>query len=79
VRFIGVTGHHDPLIMRTCIELFDFDTGLLPVNPGEPAYNSFLEQEVPLAKERNMGVVGMKVYFAYIPACSTVKRRNSHV
>lgn len=63
VRFIGVTGHHDPLIIRTCIELFDFDTVLIPVNPGEPAYKSFLEQVVPLAKERNMGIVGMKVYF----------------
>ena len=63
VRFIGVTGHHDPLIIRKCIERFDFDTVLIPVNPGEPAYKSFLEHVVPLAKERNMGLVGMKVYF----------------
>jgi aryl-alcohol dehydrogenase-like predicted oxidoreductase len=63
VRFIGVTGHHDPLIIRACIEQFDFDTVLIPVNPGEPAYRSFLEHVVPLAKDRNMGIVGMKVYF----------------
>jgi predicted aldo/keto reductase-like oxidoreductase len=63
VRFIGVTGHHDPLIIRACIEQFDFDTVLIPVNPGEPAYRSFLEHVVPLAKVRNMGIVGMKVYF----------------
>src|SRR4030043_148974 len=31
-RFIGVTGHHDPSIVRKCIELVDFDTVLMPVN-----------------------------------------------
>ena len=39
--FIGITGHHDPAIMKKCLELFDFDTVLLPVNPGEPSYKSF--------------------------------------
>jgi len=61
-RFIGVTGHHDPAIIRACIERFPFDTVLLPVNPAEPAQQSFLEQVVPLAREREMGIVGMKVY-----------------
>jgi len=62
-RFIGVTGHHDPSILRTCIERFDFDTVLMPVNPAEPAYKSFLDEVLPLARERNMGIIGMKVYF----------------
>ena len=62
-RFIGVTGHHDPLIIRKCIELFDFDTVLLPVNPGEPGYKSFLEHVLPRARQKNMGIIGMKVYF----------------
>jgi len=63
VRFIGVTGHHDPLITSKCIERFDFDTVLLPVNPAEPHYRSFIEQVIPLAVERGMGTVAMKVYF----------------
>ena len=63
VRFIGVTGHHDPLIIRRCIERFDFDTVLLPVNPAEPHHKSFIEQVIPLAVERDMGIVAMKVYF----------------
>ena len=63
VRFIGVTGHHAPAILRACIERFPFDTVLLPVNPGEPAHESFIEQVVPLAQEKEMGIVGMKVYF----------------
>jgi len=61
-RFIGVTGHHDPRILARCIELFDFDTVLLPVNPAEPFYKSFLDGLAPLAAARGMGIVGMKVY-----------------
>jgi aryl-alcohol dehydrogenase-like predicted oxidoreductase len=59
-RFIGVTGHHDPAILRQALELYDFDTVLLPVNPAEPYLQSFL----PLAREaldRGLGVIGMKV------------------
>jgi predicted aldo/keto reductase-like oxidoreductase len=63
VRFIGVTGHHDPLIIRRCIERFDFDTVLLPVNPAEPHHRSFIDQVIPLAVDRGMGIVAMKVYF----------------
>jgi aryl-alcohol dehydrogenase-like predicted oxidoreductase len=63
VRFIGVTGHHDPLITKQCLQQFDFDTVLIPVNPAEPAYKSFLTEVIPLAKNKEMGIVGMKVYF----------------
>jgi aryl-alcohol dehydrogenase-like predicted oxidoreductase len=62
VRFIGVTGHHDPVIIRKCIERFDFDTVLLPVNPAEPHYKSFVDEVIPLAVDRGMGIVAMKVY-----------------
>jgi predicted aldo/keto reductase-like oxidoreductase len=62
-RFIGVTGHHDPAITRRCIEEFDFDTVLIPVNPAEPKHKSFLKEVLPSAKKKGMGIVGMKVYF----------------
>jgi len=62
-RFIGVTGHQDPFILRRCIEMYDFDTVLLPVNPAEPAFESFLDNVIPLANEKGMGIIGMKVYF----------------
>ncbi len=61
-RFIGVTGHHDPFIIRKCIEQFDFDTVLMPINPAEPVYKSFIENVLPLARQKNMGIIGMKVY-----------------
>jgi aryl-alcohol dehydrogenase-like predicted oxidoreductase len=67
-RFIGVTGHEDPAVIRRCIELFDFDTVLLPVNPAEPVYRSFPDEIIPIAEERQMGVIGMKVYFRGLAA-----------
>ncbi len=63
VRHVGVTGHHDPKILMKAMALYDFDTVLMPVNPGEPSYNSFLTEALPLALSKNMGVIGMKVYF----------------
>ena len=62
-RFIGVTGHHDPAVIRQCIERFAFDTVLMPVNPAEPAQESFLDGVLPLARKKDMGIIGMKVYF----------------
>ncbi len=62
-RFIGVTGHHNPSVLRKCIELYDFDTVLLPVNPAEPSYKSFLSEVIPMAFKKKMGIIGMKVYF----------------
>jgi aryl-alcohol dehydrogenase-like predicted oxidoreductase len=62
-RFVGVTGHHDPAITRRCIELYDFDTVLLPVNPAEPTDRSFPDEIIPLAHDRGMGIIAMKVYF----------------
>jgi predicted aldo/keto reductase-like oxidoreductase len=63
VRFVGVTGHHDPDILLRCMELFDFDTVLMPVNPAEPSYKSFIQRVLPAAESRGMGIIAMKVYF----------------
>jgi aryl-alcohol dehydrogenase-like predicted oxidoreductase len=62
-RFIGVTGHHDPFITKRCIEMFDFDTVLIPVNPAERGYKSYLDHVLPVAREKGMGIIAMKVYF----------------
>jgi aryl-alcohol dehydrogenase-like predicted oxidoreductase len=63
VRYVGVTGHHNPLVIRRCIELYEFDTVLLPVNPAEPFYRSFIEHVIPAAADKGMGIVAMKIYF----------------
>jgi aryl-alcohol dehydrogenase-like predicted oxidoreductase len=62
-RLVGVTGHHNPSITRRCIELYDFDTVLLPVNPAEPTDRSFPDEIIPLANDKGMGIIAMKVYF----------------
>ena len=61
VRFIGITGHQNPQILLKAFDLYDFDTVLLPVNPAEPGYGSFLAEVLPEARRRGMGVIGMKV------------------
>ncbi|HME45028.1 MAG TPA: aldo/keto reductase [Syntrophorhabdales bacterium] len=63
VRFIGVTGHDNPAVLRRCLQKFNFDTVLLPVNPAEPQYESFLTEVIPVAVAKRMGILGMKVYF----------------
>jgi len=63
VRFIGVTGHHDPEILKQCMEKFNFDTVLLPINPAEPHYQSFIDSVLPLARKKKMGIIAMKVYW----------------
>lgn len=60
-RFIGVTGHHDPRVLLAAIENFTFDTVLLPVNPCEAHTDAFARLVAPRAKERGLGVIGMKV------------------
>ncbi|MBP1749167.1 MAG: putative oxidoreductase of aldo/keto reductase family [Deltaproteobacteria bacterium] len=61
-RFIGIGGHGDPHIIKECLEHFDFDTMHVPVNPAEASCKSFLEDTMPLASEKNVGVIGMKIY-----------------
>ena len=55
VKYIGVTGHHDPVIVRKCLEAFDFDTVLVPVNPAESFYKCFLDEVVPVASRKRHG------------------------
>lgn len=62
VRFIGVTGHENPSVIRRCIEIADFDTVLMPVNPAEPQYLSFISDVLPYAVQKDMGIIAMKVY-----------------
>jgi len=67
-RFIGVTGHHDPAVITACLERFDFDTVLMPVNPAEDGPEGFLRTVLPAAGKMRIGIVGMKVYFRGIAA-----------
>ncbi len=60
VRFIGISGHRNPTILSRALDLFPFDTVLMPVNPAEPHYWSFLNEVLPKAQKKGMGILGMK-------------------
>ena len=60
-RFIGITGHYEPMILAEALKQFDFDTILLAVNAADRHMNSFIDSILPLAMEKNMGIIGMKV------------------
>jgi aryl-alcohol dehydrogenase-like predicted oxidoreductase len=64
VRFIGLTGHHDPAILLAAMDRYAFDSVLLPINPADPARLPFITSVIPVARKQGMGVVGMKVLAA---------------
>jgi aryl-alcohol dehydrogenase-like predicted oxidoreductase len=66
-RFIGFTGHKSPQIHKRMIETADahgfrFDTVQMPLNVMDAHYDSFEKVVLPLALEREMGVLGMKAF-----------------
>ncbi len=61
VRFLGITGHHDPAILLEAMNRFDFDTVLVALNAADVHSLSFINTVLPEARKRNMGVIGMKV------------------
>ena len=64
VRFIGLTGHHDPAVLVEAMRRFPFDSVLVAINPADPRYRPFIPSVVAEARRRGMGVVGMKVLAA---------------
>jgi aryl-alcohol dehydrogenase-like predicted oxidoreductase len=61
VRFIGVTGHHDPMILTQAVRSWPVDTVMMPVNPVEGILGGFLTETLPAARQKDVAVIGMKV------------------
>ena len=61
VRYLGITGHYRPDALMECIKRHPFDTILMAMNAADPHHFSFNEELLPLAVERQMGIIGMKV------------------
>jgi aryl-alcohol dehydrogenase-like predicted oxidoreductase len=61
VRFLGVTGRFRPEALMDCIRRFPFDTVLMGLNAADKYYYSFEKDLLPLAVEKQMGIIGMKV------------------
>ena len=61
VKNIGFTGHEDPEILTMMAERYDFDNVLVAINAADKHYNSMIENFLPVAVEKEMGIVGMKI------------------
>lgn len=65
VRFIGFTGHKDPLVHLRMLEIaqkhdFKLDTAQMPLNVMDAHFRSFSNKVVPELVKRQMGVLAMK-------------------
>jgi predicted aldo/keto reductase-like oxidoreductase len=65
IRFIGFTGHKDPLVHLRMLEVaaqhkFRFDTCQLPLNVMDAHFRSFGRHVLPKLVEQGIGVLGMK-------------------
>ena len=64
VKYLGLTGHHDPAILLEAMRRFNFDTVLIALNAADTHRLSFAQTVLPEAVRQGMGVIGMKVYAA---------------
>lgn len=65
VRYIGFTGHKDPLVHLRMLEIanqnnFRFDAVQMPLNVMDAHFRSFENQVLPVLVQNNIGVLGMK-------------------
>lgn len=61
VRFVGVTSHVYPDILAQALREYPFDTILTSLGAVHAAVRPFYETIMPVAKERGVGVLAMKV------------------
>lgn len=74
-RFVGITSHYDPAVLKTAIERHDFDCVLMALNAAQqgmtrgehgmvlnPAIKTSFEQRaLPAARRKNLGILAMKI------------------
>jgi len=79
-RFIGLTGHNDVRIHMKALEMFDFDTLLLPVNAACLAFPSPVNDFRPVLKmalDRGVGIIAIKAVSRGRWAASKSKNYNT--
>ncbi len=64
IKYIGFTGHQNPFALAHMIERTSeseiFDGVQMPVNVLDPSHFSFIENVLPKALQRNIGIMAMK-------------------
>jgi hypothetical protein len=61
VRNLGLTGHYRPEALIEGIKRYPFDAILMAMNAADPHHYSFNQELLPLAVEKQMGIIGMKI------------------
>lgn len=62
VRFVGITGHHEPQVIAEGLRRYPFHTTLIPINAADKHHpRPFIPGVLPLAQQKNIGVIAMKV------------------
>ena len=61
VRYIGVTGHHDPHILTRAVNEWPVDSVLFPVNPVEEIIGGFTTHTLQAAQKKGIATIGMKL------------------
>jgi aryl-alcohol dehydrogenase-like predicted oxidoreductase len=62
VRNISISGHTDPQVQIEALRRFPFDTALVAVSVLDHFIYSFAEEFLPVAAQKSIGVVGMKIF-----------------
>jgi len=61
VKFLGITGHYDPFVLAKGINDYNFDCILMALNAADKHNASFIDNLLPIAVRKNMGIIGMKI------------------
>jgi uncharacterized protein len=61
VRYLGITGHYEPIVLLEAIKRYPFDSLLLALNAADVHYLSFKNYLLPEAQKRGIATIGMKV------------------
>lgn len=61
IRFVGMSGHTNPPAFVEMMGKYEFDTVLNALGAVNAVWNDFSQVTIPPARERNMGVIAMKV------------------
>jgi hypothetical protein len=61
VRFLGITGHYDPWVLKKGIDEYNFDCILMALNAADRHNKSFIDNLLPFAVQKNLGIIGMKI------------------
>jgi aryl-alcohol dehydrogenase-like predicted oxidoreductase len=67
IRYIGFTGHKDPVVHLRMLETaqkhsFHFDTVQMPINVMDAHFRSFEKEVMPVALKQGIGVLAMKTF-----------------